>query len=158
VIYADIGRFCSIAQAVRINPGNHAMWRAAQHHFTYRSKQFGFADEDDADFFAWRRSHPVRIGHDVWIGHGAVIMPGVTVGTGSVVGSSAVVTRDVPPYTIVAGVPARPIRPRFPKEIADRLLALAWWDWPHERIRAALPDFRALDIEAFLDKYEKAGC
>ncbi|HTJ59118.1 MAG TPA: DapH/DapD/GlmU-related protein [Devosiaceae bacterium] len=154
VIYSDIGKFCSIAQAVRINPGNHAMWRAAQHHFTYRSRQFGLGETDDAEFFDWRRSHPVKIGHDVWIGHGAVIMPGVTIGTGAVVGSSAVVTKDVEPYMIVGGVPAKPIRPRFPKEIADRLLSLAWWDWPHDKLRETLPDFRALDIEAFLEKYE----
>jgi hypothetical protein len=64
-----------------------------------------------------------------------------------------VVTKDVAPYMIVAGVPAVPLRPRFPAPVADRLLALAWWDWPHDRLRAALEDFRALPAEAFLEKY-----
>jgi phosphonate metabolism protein (transferase hexapeptide repeat family) len=157
IIYATIGKFCSIAAFTRINPGNHATWRAAQHHFTYRSRQFSLADQDDSEFFDWRRDHAVTIGHDVWIGHGAVIMPGVTIGSGAVVGSSAVVTKDVEPYTIVAGIAAKPIRRRFPENIAERLMALAWWDWPHEKLRETLPDFRALEIEAFLDKYEKTG-
>jgi phosphonate metabolism protein (transferase hexapeptide repeat family) len=154
-IYTEIGKFCSIAAFVRINPGNHAMWRAAQHHFTYRSRQFGFAETDDNDFFEWRRSHKVTIGHDVWIGHGAVIMPGVTIGTGAVVGSGSVVTKDVAPYTIVVGAAAKPLRMRFPEDVAERLIRLAWWDWSHDKLRDALPDFRALSIYGFLDKYER---
>lgn len=153
IIYAEIGKFCSIAAFTRINPGNHPTWRASQHHFTYRSRQFGLADADDDAFFDWRRRHKVTIGHDVWIGHGAVVLPGVTIGTGAVVGAGAVVSRDVPPYTVVAGVPARPIRQRFDPALAERLMALAWWDWPHEKLRAALPDFRALDAAAFVEKY-----
>jgi phosphonate metabolism protein (transferase hexapeptide repeat family) len=89
IIYATIGKFCSIAAFARINPGNHATWRASQHHFTYRSRQYGFDLGDDTEFFEWRRDHHVTIGNDVWIGHGAVIMPGVTIGDGAVVGSSA---------------------------------------------------------------------
>lgn len=153
VIYARIGKFCSIASHVRINPGNHPMWRASQAHFTYRASRYWPEETDEAAFFAWRRSQPVSIGHDVWIGHGAVILPGRSVGTGAVVGAGALVTRDVAPYTIVAGNPARGIRPRFGPGLAERLLSLAWWDWDHERLRQALPDFRGLDIEAFLDRY-----
>src|SRR5262249_49672325 len=108
-------------------------------------------------FFAWRRAHHVVIGHDVWIGHGAIILPGRTVGTGAVVAAGAVVTKDVGPYAIVAGNPARVIRQRFPVAVARRLQRLAWWDWDHDRLRAALPDFRALSIEAFLDKYAPAA-
>lgn len=154
IIYSTIGKFCSIAAQTRLNPGNHPLERAAMHHFTYRSAAYDFGEDDDT-FFAWRRAHPVALGHDVWIGHGATVMPGVSIGTGAVVGAGAIVTRDVAPFAIVAGVPARPVRSRFEERTAARLLALAWWDWPHERLAAALPDFRALDAEAFLDRYER---
>jgi hypothetical protein len=153
VIYTTIGKFCSIAAMTRINPGNHPMQRASQSHFTYRASAYFEDAEDDADFFAWRRSTPVTIGHDVWIGHGAIILPGRTIGTGAVVAGGAIVTKDVAPYTIVAGNPARPIRDRFPKPVAERLLRLGWWDWEHARLRAALEDFRALPVEAFLQQH-----
>ncbi|MGD1876366.1 MAG: chloramphenicol acetyltransferase [Kiloniellaceae bacterium] len=150
---SDIGKFCSIAGQVRINPGNHPVWRASQHHFSYRSRQFGLAEDDDAAVFAWRGANAVTLGHDIWIGHGVTVLAGVTIGTGAVVGAGAVVSKDVAPYSIVAGVPARPIKDRFPPRIAERLQALAWWDWSHDQLRAALPDFRSLEIEAFLEKY-----
>lgn len=153
-IYAKIGKFANIAAVTRINPGNHPTWRASQHHFMYRASNY-FADaEDEAEFFAWRRSNAVTIGHDVWIGHGALVMAGASVADGAVVGAGAVVTKDVAPYTIVAGVPAKAIRPRFEGDIAERLQALAWWDWPHDALRHALPDFRSLSAEAFLERYE----
>lgn len=154
--YATIGKFCSIAAMTRINPGNHPMERASQSHFSYRASAYFAGETDDAEFFAWRRSHPVTIGHDVWIGHGAIILPGRTVGTGAVIAAGAVVTKDVAPYGIVAGNPARFIRARFPAEVAARLQQLAWWDWSHERLRAALPDFQRLSIERFLDRHEAA--
>ena len=105
------------------------------------------------DFFEWRRAHRVVLGHDVWIGHGATVLPGVTIGTGAVVGAGAVVSKDVPPFTIVGGVPAKPIRERFPKDVQDGLLALSWWDWTHDRLAGALEDFRRLDADAFVEKY-----
>jgi phosphonate metabolism protein (transferase hexapeptide repeat family) len=153
IIYATIGKFCSIASHVRINPGNHPMWRTSQAHFSYRASRYWPDATDEQEFFAWRRAHPVTIGHDVWIGHGAIVLPGRSVGTGAVIAAGAVVTRDVAPYTIAAGVPARPLRQRFPDDIAKRLMALAWWDWDHTRLREALADFRALDGEAFLRKH-----
>ncbi|MFY8115011.1 MAG: chloramphenicol acetyltransferase [Rhabdaerophilum sp.] len=155
VIYTTIGKFCSIAAQTRINPGNHPMHRATQAHFTYRASAYFDDAEDEAAFFDWRRSHAVTIGHDVWIGHGAIILAGRTIGTGAVVAGGAVVTKDVPDYTIVAGNPARIIRRRFPEAIAERLQRLAWWDWDHAALRAALDDFRALPVEAFLDRYER---
>ena len=154
VIYTTVGKFCSIAASVRINPGNHPMERASQSHFTYRAQAYWPEETDEAAFFDWRRASPVTIGHDVWIGHGVVVLPGRTIGTGAVVGAGAIVTRDVAPYTIVVGNPARPVRRRFSKDIAARLERLAWWDWDHERLRRALPDFRSLPIEAFLDRHE----
>lgn len=154
ITYTTIGKFCSIAAMTRINPGNHPMQRASQAHFTYRASSYFPGESDDAEFFAWRREHRVQIGHDVWIGHGAVILPGRSIGTGAVVAAGAIVTKDVPAYTIVAGNPARPVRPRFSESISGRLAELSWWDWSHETLRRALPDFRKLEVEAFLEKYE----
>lgn len=155
VVWTTIGKYCSIANSTRINPGNHPTWRAVQHHAVYRSEAYGMGP-DDTEFFQWRKEHWVTIGHDVWIGHGATITAGVTVGDGAVIGAGAVVTRDVAPYTIVGGVPAREIRRRFTQAQADALQAMAWWDWPRERFVAALPDIRALDIDAFIEKYGAA--
>jgi phosphonate metabolism protein (transferase hexapeptide repeat family) len=154
IAYTRIGKFTSIAAMTRINPGNHPMQRASQSHFTYRASAYFDGAEDEADFFAWRQSFPVHIGHDVWIGHGAIVLPGRNIGNGAVVGAGAVVTKDIPAYAIAVGNPARVLRPRFAPTIAARLEALAWWDWPHDQLRAALNDFRALPIEQFLDTYE----
>ena len=154
ITYTTIGKFCSIAAMTRINPGNHPMHRATQAHFTYRSSAYFPGETDDAEFFAWRKSYRIHIGHDVWIGHGAIVLPGRNIGTGAVIAAGAIVTKDVPAYTIVGGNPARPIKRRFPEDIADRLARLAWWDWDHDALRSALPDFRKLAIEDFLEKYE----
>jgi phosphonate metabolism protein (transferase hexapeptide repeat family) len=154
ITYTTIGKFCSIAAMTRINPGNHPMHRATQAHFTYRSSAYFPGETDDAEFFAWRKSYRIHIGHDVWIGHGAIVLPGRNIGTGAVIAAGAIVTKDVPAYTIVGGNPARPIKRRFPEDIADRLARLAWWDWDHDALRSALPDFRKLAIEDFLQKYE----
>jgi phosphonate metabolism protein (transferase hexapeptide repeat family) len=154
ITYTTIGKFCSIAAMTRINPGNHPMHRATQAHFTYRASAYFPGESDDAEFFAWRKSYRIHIGHDVWIGHGAIILPGRNVGTGAVIAAGAIVTKDVPAYTIVAGNPARPIRRRFDEAAEERLMRLAWWNWDHKTLHAALPDFRKLGIEDFLDKYE----
>lgn len=155
VLFSTIGKFCSIAASVRINAPNHPTWRASQHHFTYRSADY-FEDAGfDDGIFAWRRGNAVNIGHDVWIGHGAIILPGVTIGDGAVVAAGAVVSKEVRPYQVVAGVPARAIKPRFNVDTAERLRALAWWDWDHAALHAALSDFRALGVEAFVEKHER---
>ncbi len=151
VIYSSIGKFCSIASYVRLNPGNHPIDRPTSHHMTYRAKQFGFAAEDEDEFFNWRRTHPVSIGHDVWIGHNVTVMPGVCVGNGAVIGSGAVVTKDVAPYSIVAGVAAKPIRQRFSDDVIEKLERIQWWNWPRETLVERFLDLRTMEV--FLEKY-----
>lgn len=150
---ATIGKFSNIASHVRINATNHPTWRATQHHFTYRAGDYFEDAENETAFFKWRRNNAVTIGHDTWIGHGAIILPGVTIGDGAVVGSGAVVTKDVAPYAIVGGTPARVIRKRHEPDVVEGLQTLAWWDWDHSRLRHALEDFRDLAAKDFLRKY-----
>lgn len=150
--YCEIGKFSNIASFVRIHPPNHPQERPSLHHFTYRSAMYGLGD-DDAAVFEWRRSQAVRIGHDTWIGHNAAVMPGVSLGNGAIVGTGAVVTRNVDPYTVVVGVPAKPLKQRFDPKIIERLEATAWWDWPHHLLKERLEDFRG-GVEVFLEKYD----
>jgi phosphonate metabolism protein (transferase hexapeptide repeat family) len=152
VVWTTIGKFCSIANAARINPGNHPTWRAVQHHSVYRAEAYGLG-EDDHDFFEWRKADWVTIGHDVWIGHGVTVTAGVTIGTGAVIGAGAVVTRDVEPYTVVGGVPARVIKRRFTEAQAEALMRIAVWDWSREAYKAALPDIRRLSVDDFIAQY-----
>jgi phosphonate metabolism protein (transferase hexapeptide repeat family) len=155
IIYTTMCKFCSVAAQCRINPGNHPLPRAVLHHFTYRSRQFELGD-DDPDFFNWRRASPVTIGHDVWLGHGAIVLPGVTIGTGAVVGAGAVVSKDVAPFTIVGGVPAAPIRTRFPDWVIEGLQRICWWDWDRNQLKERLGDFRNLPAEDFVRKYDNS--
>lgn len=149
----SVGKFANIAAMTRIGPTDHPMANASLHHFLYRSSYYWEDAADDDAFFDRRHARRTVIGPDTWIGHGAIIKPDVTIGAGAVIASGAVVTKDVPPYMIMAGLPATPLRPRYPQGVADRMQALAWWDWSHDALRSALPDFRALPAEAFLEKY-----
>ena len=149
-----IGKFANIASFVRIGATDHPLDRASLHHFMYRSASYWDDADDDAAWFERRAGRRATIGHDTWIGHNAQIKPEVTVGHGAVVASGAIVTRDVAPYTIVAGITATKLRDRYAPGIADRMMALAWWDWDHATMRARLDDFRTLQAEAFLEKYE----
>lgn len=151
IIYAEVGKYCSIANSVRINPGNHPQWRVTQHHMTYRRKQYMLGESDDLEFFQWRKDHNCVIGHDVWIGHGAVIMPGVKIGTGAIIGTGAVVTKDVGPYQIAVGIAARVIKQRFPDEVVEKLLESKWWDWDRATLEERFGDLLHLDV--FLRKY-----
>lgn len=150
---AEIGKFSNIASAVRIGATDHPLNRASLHHFLYRSASYWEDAENDADWFTARRARRAVIGHDTWIGHGAQIKPEVTIGHGAVVASGAIVTKDVAPYTIVGGVTAKLIRRRLPEDLAERMIALAWWDWPHEKLRVELGAFRTLAPEAFLERH-----
>lgn len=149
-----VGKFANIAALTRIGPTDHPMTTASLHHFLYRSASYWDDTPDDDAFLAHRASRRTEIGPDSWLGHGVIVKPEISIGAGAIVASGAVVTKDVAPYMIVAGIPAQPLRPRFAPGIADRLMALAWWDWPHDRLRAALMDFRNLQAEAFLEKYQ----
>ena len=150
---AKIGKFANIAAFTRIGPTDHPWHKASQHHFLYRSQDYFEESSVDSDWFAVRESRVLTFGHDVWVGHGAVIKPEVTLGNGSIVASSAVVTKDVAPYMIVTGIPAEPLRPRFSDKTMADMESLAWWNWDHEQLQTALPDFRAMKAEDFLSKY-----
>lgn len=157
-IYATLGKFCSVAANVRINALEHPMERLTTHKMTYRPNEYFKFHGIDQAFRERRRQKHVTIGNDVWIGHGAVIMPGITIGHGAVIGANSVVTKNVGPYEVVAGSPARRIKMRFNETIASRIMALAWWHWSAEKLSEAIPDIQTLPIEAFLDKWEeKAG-
>lgn len=134
-----IGKFCSIACGARFlfNSANHRLGSLANYTFPLFFEDWGL---DKADVTtAWDNKGDIIIGNDVWIDYEAVVMAGVRIGDGAVIAARAVVTQDVPPYTIVGGVPARVIRPRFDEKTTARLLELQWWEWPVEKIRANLP-------------------
>ena len=153
-IYARIGKFSAIAADACINALTHPIERVSQHKITYRPNEYFVGKKIDGAFREKRMRDLVEIGHDVWIGHGAIVMPGVAIGHGTIVGAGAVVTGDIEAYSVAAGVPARFLRRRFPKEISARIMALAWWDWEHDRLAAAIADMQALSVREFLARYE----
>ena len=97
---------------------------------------------------AWDNKGDIVIGNDVWIGYDAVIMAGVTIGDGAIIGTRAVVTKDVEPYSIVGGVPAKEIRKRFSPEVIKKLMEIQWWNWPIEKIRDAITDIHSSNVDA----------
>ena len=129
-----IGKFCSIACGAKFlfNSANHALGSLSTYTFPIFYEEWGLDRRSVAD--AWDNKGDIVVGNDVWIGYEAVILSGVTIGDGAVIGARAVVTKDVPPYTIMGGVPARPIRRRFDEATVETLLRLRWWDWPKEKI------------------------
>ena len=152
---ALIGKFANIAAAVRIGPTDHPYERTSLHHFTYRPQMYGLADGEDEAFFDHRLSRITSVGHDTWIGHGAIIMPEVTIGNGAIIGSGAVVTKDIPPYAIAVGVPARIVKYRFEPDIIAALEEIQWWDWEPELLKERLEDFRG-PIGMFIEKYKQS--
>ena len=157
VIYTRIGKFCAIASDVRLNALEHPIERVSQHKIVYRANEYFVGGKLDKAFRERRLSKIVEIGHDVWIGHGAIVLPGIRIGHGAVVAAGAVVTKDVAPYAIVVGVPARFLKWRFVPKISDRIIRLAWWDWKHAMLASVIPDMQMLSAEAFLEKYETAS-
>ncbi|MGY5805271.1 DapH/DapD/GlmU-related protein [Rhizobium sp. LEGMi12c] len=150
---ATIGKFCAIAAEVRIGAPNHPMDRPSMHRFTYCPEYYSADAVRDHAFFDRRKEDRAVIGNDVWIGHGVIVLPGVKVGNGAVLAAGAVVTKDVQPYTIVGGIPAKFIRERFTRTVAERLISIAWWDWSFETIMERLADFQSSDIEAFCERW-----
>lgn len=141
-----IGKFCSIACGAKFlfTSANHALRSLSTYPFPIFFEEWGLDAKDIRQ--AWDKRGDIVIGNDVWIGFEAVILSGVTVGDGAIIGSRAVVTKDVPPYTIVGGVPARPIRRRFEDAVIEKLEALRWWDWDEEAIRRAIPAIQSGDL------------
>lgn len=145
-----IGKFCSIACGTKFmfTSGNHSLKSLSTYTFPI------FFDEWNLDAknitSAWDNKGDIVIGNDVWIGYEAVIMPGVKIGDGAIVGTRAVVTKDVPPYTIVGGVPARPIRKRFDDETIEKLLKIKWWDWDKEKIEKNISVIQSGEIDKLL--------
>lgn len=131
-----IGKFCSIACGAKFifTSANHSLESLSTYPFPIFFEEWELNVANITD--AWDNKGDIIIGNDVWIGYEAVILSGVTIGDGAIIGTRAVVTKDIPPYTIVGGVPAKPIRKRFDDMIIERLLKLKWWDWPEERIKA----------------------
>ena len=141
-----IGRFCAIATGARfvMSGANHALDGIS----TYPFSIFASGWEDPSQ--DWRKGArgDTVIGNDVWIGMDATIMPGVKIGDGAVIGSLSVVAKDVPPYAIVAGNPARIVKARFDEATVERLLAIAWWNWPAEKITRNLAAIKGADVDA----------
>lgn len=142
-----IGKFCSIACGAKFlfNSANHRIASLSTYTFPLFFEEWGLEKENVAQ--AWDQKGDIIIGNDVWIGYEAVILPGVTIGDSAVIGCRAVVTKDVPPYTIVGGVPAKPIRKRFDEETIKELQKIKWWDWPEEKIAGKIPAIQAGDLE-----------
>ena len=142
-----IGKFCSIACGAKFlfNSANHTLSSLSTYTFPLFFEEWGLEKERVAQ--SWDNKGDIIVGNDVWIGLEAVILSGVTIGDGAIIGSKAVVTKDVPPYTIVGGVPARPIRRRFDEETINTLLRLKWWDWPEERIERSIDAIQSGCIE-----------
>lgn len=142
-----IGKFCSIACGAKFlfNSANHTQRSLSTYIFPVLFEEWGMDVERIPE--AWDNKGDIVVGNDVWIGYEAVILAGVTIGDGAIIGARAVVTKDVPPYTIVGGVPAKPIRKRFSEENIAQLLELRWWDWPEEKIAKSIDAIQAGDLE-----------
>ena len=141
-----IGKFCSIACGAKFlfNSANHALGSLSTYPFPIFYEEWGLDVANVSS--AWGNKGDIVIGSDVWIGYEAIVLAGVTIGDGAVVGARAVVTKDVPPYTIVGGVPAKPIRKRFDDKTIEALLDIKWWDWPKDRIARHASDIQGGNI------------
>ena len=138
-----IGKFCSIACGAKFlfNSANHTLSSLSTYPFPLFFEEWGLEKRNVAE--SWDNKGDIVLGNDVWIGYEAVIMAGVTIGDGAIIGTRAVVTKDVPPYTVAGGIPAKPIKKRYPEETIAALSELKWWDWPENRIAQNLHAIQA---------------
>ena len=138
-----IGKFCSIACGAKFlfNSANHTLSSLSTYPFPLFFEEWGLEKRNAAE--SWDNKGDIVLGNDVWIGYEAVIMAGVTIGDGAIIGARAVVTKDVPPYTVAGGIPAKPIKKRYPEETIAALSELKWWDWPENRIAQNLHAIQA---------------
>ncbi|WP_026884959.1 CatB-related O-acetyltransferase [Clostridium beijerinckii] len=145
-----IGKFCSIACKAKflMTSGNHTMISLSTYTFPIFYEEWGL----DVSLItnAWDNKGDIVIGNDVWIGYDAIIMSGVKIGDGAIIGTRAIVTNDVPPYTIVGGIPAKVIKKRFRDDIILKLLKIKWWDWPYEKIKANIKYIQSGDIDKLM--------
>ena len=142
-----IGKFCSIACKAKflMTSGNHTMKSLSTYTFPIFYEEWGLDVSHITD--AWDNKGDIVIGNDVWIGYDAIIMSGVKIGDGAIIGTRAIVTKDVPPYTIVGGIPAKVIKKRFSDDIILKLLKIKWWDWPDEKIQANIQHIQSGNID-----------
>lgn len=150
-----IGKFCSIACGAKFifTSANHSLHSLSTYPFPIFFEEWNLDSSQVAD--AWDNKGDIVIGNDVWIGYEAVILSGVHIGDGAIIGSRAVVTRDVPAYTIVGGIPAKEIKKRYDDAIIQELLKLQWWDWPYDKIKRALPHIQNGEIDRLIGVFDK---
>ncbi len=145
-----MGKFCSVACGAKFlfNSANHSLASLSTYPFPIFFEEWGLDVKNIRQ--AWDNKGDIVIGNDVWIGYEAVVLAGVTIGDGAVIGARAVVSKDIPPYTIAAGVPAKPIRKRFSQDTIRSLLEIKWWNWSEERIARHIADIQAGNINNLL--------
>ena len=142
-----IGKYCSIACGAKFmfSSGNHAMKSLANYPFPVFFEEWGLERKNICA--AWDNHGDIEIGNDVWLGFDSIVMQGVSIGDGAIIGARALVTKDVPPYTIVGGIPAKPIRKRFPDDVIEKLLRIKWWNWETAQVKEALPHIMSGDVD-----------
>lgn len=146
-----IGKFCSIACGATFifNSANHRQSALSTYTFPLFYEEWQLDKEHVTS--AWDNKGDIVIGNDVWIGYEATILSGVTIGDGAIIGTKAVVTKDVPAYSVVGGVPAKEIKRRFDADTIQKLQQIKWWDWPYEKIQRAIPYLKNGDVDRLMD-------